>query len=194
MKRLQSFSSLSPPPPPPPPLVYTQQADEALSVILHRLHYKPFAATAATAATTTPEAEEATATTATTATAATATSLRGPPPTTKPPKQEGTGQQEEREQAQAAAAAAAAAEKDGSGGVDADADKADPVRANLALIRAHNARPDVTYSLAANRFLHVRPQAFFECVCVGVFGGGGVGCRGRHASPHTYIHTYSPPT
>lgn len=40
----------------------------------------------------------------------------------------------------------------------------DPVKANLAVIRAHNARTDVSYSLAANRFVHVRPPAFFEYV------------------------------
>lgn len=71
-------------------------------------------------------------------------------PNLRPPvPQEGTGQ-------------AAAAEK-GRSGVGGEGE-GDPVKANLALIHAHNARTDVSYSLAANRFVHVRSPAFFEYV------------------------------
>jgi hypothetical protein len=169
--------------------------------VLHRLRYKPFAATAASSH---PEQPAAAASAVAPAAAAAASSLRGATPAAEKGDQRSSG----------SSPLGAAAEGEGEG------EKGDPVTKNLEKIRAHNGQAGFGYSLAANRFVHVRPPAFFRCVCscgCACVGGGMFVCapccgrytRRTHIScltrrprpsypsihpsihPHTHTHTHT---
>lgn len=123
--------------------------DEVLQVLMNRVHYKPFAATVNAEKSNEEDDEEK-------AAGATAAATLTVPASTPLPPSSGSSDSVATPSFRASAATPSGSST-GKGAKDKD-----PVDVNLDLIKQHNKKPTTPYQLTANRFLHVRPQAFFQ--------------------------------
>jgi len=137
--------------------------DEAWQVLVHRARYKPFAATLPEggreggrergAAGGSEEAEAGDA-----AAATTTTTTPSPPPSPPPPPLPPSSGNSNSDNIPTTTTTSSSLPPS-----LPSPSSSDPVKANLAMIKAHNAlQPSLPYHLSPNRFLHVRPQPFYQ--------------------------------